>query len=213
MPTVPRALFAAILIPGDYFMPAFASSSRKRSTTGCGVSWICAHQPRQVGAAEPVGVEPDALGIGEILLVLHRGFERRLQRRDAVRRYLRRHHQRPRHREFQRVEAQHRAVRLGRRQLDHGRHVLERGQPLGAVLQQDAHLVVAHPVGLVDREVGETGIVALHLAAFGGDVDLVLALIAGDDLHPGAEQRVDQERQDRIVGRAAWSRPSGWCCS
>ena len=76
----------------------------------------------------------------------------------------------------------------------------ERGEALGAILQQNADLAVAEPVRLVDREVRQAGVVALHLAALGRDVDLVLALISGHDLHARAEERVGERGQDRIVG-------------
>src|SRR5262245_58059213 len=154
---------------------------------------------RHLAAAEPVDVEANAARLLQIGFVLHRGLEGRLQRRDALGRHLWRQHHRPRHVELERIEAHESAVLFCCRKLNDGRHVLERGQALGAVLQQDAHLAIAQPIRLVDGEIGEAGVVALHLSALGRDVDLVLALIAGHDLHARDEERVGERGQDRIV--------------
>ena len=104
-------------------------------------------------------------------------------------------------------EFQHLAVVLVPRELGHQRHVGQLGMALEGDLDEHEDLLLGEPMrlGRFPRGPG-IGAAPADLAALHRQVDVVAAAVAGDDLEPGARQRVHRlgivDRRGRGAGRA-----------
>ncbi len=172
-----------------------SSALRTRAAIGSGVARTLVINCCACSPGDRIDLQAELLRVGEEFRILHGGVEGAAQRLYAILRNARRHEIRPAVFQPRDEQLERRTVGIVLRKVEHHRNVRKIGMLLERPLRDHVDFLFLHPIAVERqqrRPVGRT--VAVDLAAFHREMDVLRAFVAGDDLEFVVEHRVGEHR-------------------